>query len=43
VTRVPRSAVPLEASARAEWLYDLWQDVDDWLGEQVNAAEGTTA
>jgi hypothetical protein len=36
--------VPVEASARADWLYDLWQDVDDWLGEQfANAAEETTA
>jgi 1-acyl-sn-glycerol-3-phosphate acyltransferase len=44
VTRVLRSAVPVDASARVDWLYDLWQDVDDWLGEQfANAAEGTTA
>jgi len=43
VTRLPRSAVPGEASARADWLYDLWQDIDDWLGEFANAADGTTA
>jgi 1-acyl-sn-glycerol-3-phosphate acyltransferase len=36
VTRVPRSAVPAGA-ARADWLYDLWQDVDDWLEERFAA------
>jgi hypothetical protein len=36
--------VPVDASARVDWLYDLWQDVDDWLAEQfANAAEGTKA
>lgn len=34
VTRVPRSAVPVEDGARAIWLYDLWQGVDDWLEER---------
>ncbi len=38
VTRVSRSTVPEEAAARVEWLYDLWQDVDDWLEEQFAAA-----
>ena len=42
VTRVSRSSVPAEESARAGWLYDVWQDVDDWLGEQF-AGEGTLA
>lgn len=35
ITRVPRSAVPTASAARADWLYDLWQDVNEWL-------EGTT-
>jgi len=39
VTRVPRSAIPAASAARADWLYDLWQDVDDWL-EQRFAASG---
>jgi 1-acyl-sn-glycerol-3-phosphate acyltransferase len=44
VTRVPRSAVPTEAAARADWLYDLWQDIDDWLGARfAGAAERATA
>jgi 1-acyl-sn-glycerol-3-phosphate acyltransferase len=35
ITRVPRSAVPESGAARAEWLYGLWQDVDDWLEERL--------
>jgi 1-acyl-sn-glycerol-3-phosphate acyltransferase len=31
ITRIPRSAVPAAGTARADWLYDIWQDVDDWL------------
>ena len=38
VTRVARSTVPEEAAARVDWLYDLWQGVDDWLEEQFAAA-----
>lgn len=34
ITRVPRSAVPEADAARAQWLYALWQDVDDWIDEQ---------
>lgn len=43
VTRVERSTVPEAGAARADWLYDLWQDVDDWLGQQVAAAPARTA
>ncbi len=39
VTRVPRSTVPMEGAARAAWLYDLWQDVDDWLERQFEGAD----
>jgi 1-acyl-sn-glycerol-3-phosphate acyltransferase len=38
MTRVPRSAVPEGDAARAEWLYDIWQDVDDWLEERFAEA-----
>jgi len=38
VTRVPRSAVPAASAARADWLYELWQDVDDWLEQRFAAA-----
>jgi hypothetical protein len=34
VTRVTRSTVPEAGAARADWLYDLWQDVDDWLEQR---------
>jgi len=40
VRRVPRSAVPAASAARADWLYALWQDVDDWLEERFAAAPG---
>ena len=44
VTRVPRSTVPDADAARADWLYDLWQDVDDWLEERfADAAVAETA
>ena len=43
MTRVPRSAVPEEDAARADWLYDLWQDVDDWLEERFAGAVGRAA
>jgi 1-acyl-sn-glycerol-3-phosphate acyltransferase len=36
ITRLPRAAIPETAAARTEWLYELWQDVDDWLDEQFN-------
>jgi 1-acyl-sn-glycerol-3-phosphate acyltransferase len=35
ITRVPRAGVPATSAARTEWLYDLWQDVDDWLEDRV--------
>ncbi len=38
IARVPRAAVPDDAAARAEWLYDLWQDVDEWLEERFASA-----
>ena len=43
VTRVPRSSVPEGRAARADWLYDLWQDVDDWLGERFESTAERTA
>jgi len=42
MTRVPRAAVPGAGPARVDWLYDLWQDVDDWL-EQPSAGEAVGA
>ena len=30
--RHPASAVPTDPAARTEWLYDRWQELDDWVG-----------
>ena len=43
VTRVLRSTVPEAGDARADWLYDLWQDVDDWVEERFAAGVARTA
>ncbi len=43
ITRVPRSTVPETDAARADWLYDIWQDVDDWLEERFAGAVAPTA
>ena len=43
VTRVSRSTVPEEAAGRADWLYDLWQDVDEWLEGRFAGAAGGAA
>lgn len=43
VTRVPRSKVPEAGAARTNWLYDLWQDVDDWLEQRFAGAATRTA
>jgi hypothetical protein len=26
--------VPLGEQERVEWLYERWQELDDWVGEQ---------
>jgi hypothetical protein len=43
MTRVPRAIVPETEPARMDWLYDLWQDVDDWLEQQFAGAGGRAA
>jgi 1-acyl-sn-glycerol-3-phosphate acyltransferase len=30
--RVPRSEIPDDRASRAEWLFGVWQDLDDWVG-----------
>jgi 1-acyl-sn-glycerol-3-phosphate acyltransferase len=42
ITRVPRAIVPETDAARADWLYDLWQDVDDWLEQRFAGAGAPT-
>ncbi|HEX6230025.1 MAG TPA: lysophospholipid acyltransferase family protein [Solirubrobacterales bacterium] len=38
MTRVHRAEVPEAGPGRTDWLYDLWQDVDDWLEARFSAA-----
>ena len=40
MTRIPRAEVPEGEAARVKWLYDVWQDVDDWLDERSAPAAG---
>jgi 1-acyl-sn-glycerol-3-phosphate acyltransferase len=35
--RYPASDLPSGETERTEWLYDRWQMIDDWLGEQTAA------
>jgi 1-acyl-sn-glycerol-3-phosphate acyltransferase len=39
--RVPAAEVPTGEDAMAEWLYARWQDVDDWVGEQLGRVRAT--
>jgi 1-acyl-sn-glycerol-3-phosphate acyltransferase len=45
ITRVPRSAIPPAGPERTSWIYDLWQDVDDWVERQDRPVDlaGTAA
>jgi 1-acyl-sn-glycerol-3-phosphate acyltransferase len=36
--RFPAADVPEDEAARVEWLYDRWQTLDDWVGEQRQPA-----
>ena len=39
--RFKGSEIPQGDQARTEWLYDKWQMIDDWVGEEL-AARGET-
>lgn len=32
--RIPAEEVPTGEEARTKWLYERWQELDDWIGEQ---------
>lgn len=34
--RVAASEIPADEAARTEWLFDRWQILDDWVGEQLD-------
>ena len=36
--RFPASEVPTDRDEMTRWLYDRWQQMDDWVGEMVRAA-----
>lgn len=40
--RYPAADVPADHDARVAWLYDVWQTLDDWVGEQL-AARGAVS
>lgn len=33
--RFPRSEIPESRSERADWLFQVWQEIDDWVGAPV--------
>lgn len=35
--RIPRSDIPTERSARIEWLFGVWAQIDAWISEQEPA------
>jgi hypothetical protein len=39
--RFPGSEIPNGEKARIAWLYDRWQELDDWVGEQLGAKDPT--
>ena len=36
--RRPAAEVPASEQERIEWLYERWQELDDWVGEQRGVA-----
>ncbi len=38
--RIPRSQVPEGRAARTAWLFEVWQAVDDWIGEASDRHPG---
>jgi hypothetical protein len=36
--RYPAADVPTGETERIAWLYELWQVLDDWVGEQRDAS-----
>ena len=40
--RYPAAEVPTDEQGRIAWLYGVWQTLDDWVGERVSPAAGTS-
>ena len=41
--RYPASEVPEGEQELTEWLYEIWQTLDDWVGEQRGQAAAATS
>jgi 1-acyl-sn-glycerol-3-phosphate acyltransferase len=41
--RFPAAEVPGERDRLIEWLYERWQELDDWIGEMRSAGSGGSA
>jgi hypothetical protein len=35
------ASIPTGETARAAWLYERWQEMDDWIGAQHSGAEAS--
>jgi hypothetical protein len=33
--RYPATAIPSDREQQIEWLYGIWQTLDDWVGDQL--------
>ena len=38
IWRIPRAEIPVDASARLNWLFDVWARVDRWIDDQATSA-----
>jgi len=38
VTRVPRAQIPSDGAGRVDWLYGVWQELDDWIEQNAAVA-----
>jgi 1-acyl-sn-glycerol-3-phosphate acyltransferase len=41
--RFPAADVPIDRNELIEWLYDRWQELDDWIGEMRSAGPTASA
>ena len=37
--RYPAAEIPADEQGRVDWLYERWQILDDWIGEQLGDRE----
>jgi 1-acyl-sn-glycerol-3-phosphate acyltransferase len=39
--RIPRSEIPADPGAQVTWLFETWESVDRWVGEQLAARDSS--